>query len=116
MKIACSKIRHQELPFDEANEDYKFIGVLKPQKNNLIKLESVFEVSLQMHCDRCGELYPFHQKDEFNCLISDGPYDGFEATYDVIESLDGFVDLTDIAQSEISLIQSDYNYCENCSQ
>jgi len=116
MKIAFGKIRHQILPFDVESDTYHFKGTLSLDKNDLVKLVSTLEIETEMQCDRCGEMYNYHHSDEFVCLISDGPFQGFEEHYDVIESNDGYVDLDAIAESELNLIKSDYNYCEQCKK
>ena len=84
------------------------------QKKNLVKIDATLESNVTVSCDRCGVEFQIKNKEDFNCLVSDGEVEGFDYSTDVIESFDGLVDLDEIANAEISIIQSDYNYCKTC--
>ena len=114
MKIAFAKARYLDIPFEITNENYHFLGTISSAKKNLVKINSIFESNVPVTCDRCGVEFKKQSKEEFICLVSDGSVDGFDNTIDVIESFDGYVDLDEIANAEISMIQNDYNYCQSC--
>lgn len=114
MKIAFTKVRQSGLPFEIKTETYDFLGTLSFEKRNLVKLDSILHLKFDTDCDRCGNQVLVEQKEPFVCLVSDGSFEGFEESYDVLETFDGFIDLDEIAKSEISLLKSDYNYCTTC--
>ena len=114
MKIGFAKVRYLDIPFEIKNEKFHFFGTISSAKKNLVKITSTLELKIAVHCDRCGKEIEKENKEEFNCLVSDGAFEGFDNNIDVIESFDGFIDLDEIAESEINIIQSDYNYCQTC--
>lgn len=114
MKIAFTKVRNLDFPFDIVNDTFTFKGALSYKKRNLITLKAELTVNVDRICDRCGEEVKTSHKEDLNLLISDGIYSDSSDELDVIESFDGFVDLDEIANSEISLLNSDYCYCQSC--
>lgn len=114
MKIGFAKVRYLDIPFEIKDERFHFLGTISSAKKNLVKIVSTLELNVTVQCDRCGVEIEKKNKEEFNCLVSDGVFEGFDTKNDVIESFDGFIDLDEIAESEIHSIQSDYNYCQTC--
>ncbi|MEO1938885.1 MAG: hypothetical protein ABGW85_09675 [Sulfurimonas sp.] len=53
--------------------------------------------------------------EEVEFFISDGIYeDDSSIELDVVESFDGIADVEELLNSEIELIKSDYQSCDNC--
>lgn len=113
MKIAFSKIRFQEIPFEVKKEGLTFSGSLQSERKNLVKLTACLEADIERVCDRCGEPMTVHYKEDLDLLVSEGLYEGTNEL-DVIESLGDFVDLDEIIESEVNLLKSDYVYCNSC--
>ncbi|MGL7298935.1 hypothetical protein, partial [Salmonella sp. NW910] len=73
--------------------------------------------TLEKSCDICAQDFNLKVNEEVEFFINDGIYEDDSSTLlDVVESLDGNVDLEEILHSEIELIKSDYHSCGNCSK
>ena len=114
MKIGFAKVRYLDIPFEIKNENFHFLGTISSAKKNLVRITSTLELNVTTFCDRCGVEVKKQSKEDFVCLVSDGPYEGFDNNIDVIETFDSFINLDEIAEAEISIIESDYNYCQTC--
>jgi uncharacterized metal-binding protein YceD (DUF177 family) len=83
-------------------------------------LDGTLKGTIQLPCDRCGEIFPYHVDEKVTLKITDRPHKssegmGDEQDYDIIEFLDGIVDLDEIIISEVNAIKFDYHRCENCN-
>ncbi len=116
MKIAFAKVRFQEVPFEIKEQNFALKGSLASSKKNFVTLTGDFEAELELQCDRCGDVVSHHHQEYLELLIHDGIYNGSEEGLDIIESMDGFIDLDMIIESELSILQSDYFYCNTCQE
>ena len=114
MKIAFHKVHNLDIPFEVTTDLATCKGVLSMKQKNLAKLEGVLEADLALSCDLCGEDVNIHYNEPLNIQISDGTYSNSNDDLDIIESLDGFINLDEIVDSEINMIKSDYYYCNEC--
>ena len=114
MKIAFQKIKSQETPFEIKEDFIHFIGTLKFEKRNVIRMLATLDATFNRQCDRCGEEQSYTHKEDLNFIISDGPFEDDTSDLDVIEFFDGFFILDDIIESEINLVKSEYFYCDSC--
>ncbi len=114
MKIAFSKVRFQEIPFEIEKEGLKFSGTLKSERKNLVKLEAQLDVQMQRICDRCGAEIDDHHVEDLTLLVSEGIYSDSANELDVIESFHDYIDLEEILEGEVNLLKSDYFYCNSC--
>jgi hypothetical protein len=65
-------------------------------------------------CDRCGQNYDYDLGSQLKLKLSDLVSENKD-DLDIIEFLDGKIDILYILKSEINSIQSDYHYCVKCS-
>ena len=94
-----------------------FKGYLQYHGGKLILLKANLNGSLETSCDVCAEEFKMSINEEIEFFISDGIYkDDSSIDLDVVESLDGIVDIDELLHSEIELIKSDYHSCENCKE
>jgi len=116
MKIALRKVTKTPLDFEVESNEITFKGYLEYHNGKLILLKANLTGLLCKDCDICAEEFnmPLDEKIEF--FISDGIYhkDNNDMEFDVVESLNGIVDIEELLASEIELIKSDYHSCENC--
>ncbi len=114
MKIDFKKVSHSSVSFDIKLSDIVFKGQLKYYKRNLLDLDATIKGNLLIDCYLCGSefLKPINEK--INFLINDGVYDLHNDDLEVIESLNGIIDIDELLNSEIELFKSDYHICSDC--
>jgi len=103
-------------------DDFKITieGTLSKKGLGMARLEGTLKGTVQLVCDRCGDLFPYAVDEKVMLKITDTPHKsseglGDEQDYDIIEFLDGIVDLDEIITSEVNAIKFDYHRCENCN-
>jgi len=69
---------------------------------------------LKTNCNSCGDDIVEDIDEELDFLINNGIFNGFDDEFDVVETLDGLVNLEDILLSELELIASNYFHCDRC--
>jgi len=117
VKITLRKITKTPLDFEEKSGEMIFKGYLEYHSGKLILLRAKLSGLLEKSCDICAQDFkmPVDEKVEF--FLSDGIYSGSnDIDFDVVESLNGTVDMEELLASEIELIKSDYHSCESCTQ
>ena len=66
-------------------------------------------------CDSCGDDININVNENLELILSDGAFkDKLGELSDAVEFFDGFIDLSELANSEIQSFKSDYFYCKNC--
>jgi len=124
MKIPFQNIGPQPKTIDAHLEEDDFSiriqGELSRKNLGMARLEGTLHGTIQLECDRCGEVFPFHVDEKVTLKITDTPHKsseglGDEQDYDIIEFLDGIVDLDEIIISEVNAIKFDYHKCEKCN-
>ncbi len=113
MKIVYDKIGQSEKPFELTVDGVSLKGTLAKSGYHRLKLEGNLAGQVELLCDRCGDVYQYDMTSPLNLTLSDEVIDSKD-DLDIIEFLDGVVDLEFIVQSEISSVQSEYHYCKNC--
>ena len=115
MKITLRKIGQTPLDFDIKSNEITFKGYLQYHSGKLILLKAKLNGFTDTQCSQCGEEFKLSVNEEVEFFISDGAYeDNNNIELDVVESFDSQADLDELLNSEIELIKSDYNSCENC--
>ena len=115
MKVTLRKVTKTPLDFDIKSDEITFKGYLEYHNGRLISLTADLHGFLTKPCDICAKDLKLPVDEKVNFFISDGIYeDENDIEFDVVESLDGIVDMDELLHSEIELIKSDYHYCENC--
>ena len=113
MKIQFDKIGSAQKPFEVAVEDVLLQGSLKKSGYHLVALNDTIEGDIPLDCDRCGNEYVHTLKSTLKLSLSDQVLKDKE-DLDIIEFLDGMVDITYILESEINAQKSTYHYCPEC--
>jgi len=113
MKIVYDKIGSSAKPFEYSVYDISLEGTLAKSGYHRVRLEGNLSGEIELSCDRCGKVYQYDMKSPLNLTLSDQVIET-EDDLDIIEFIDGVVDLDFIVQSEIASVQNAYHYCETC--
>ena len=115
MKITLRKVGKTPLDFEVKSDEITFKGYLQYDANKLILLKAKLSGKITVGCDVCAEEFKLDVDEDVEFFISDGVYEKDEdSLLEVVESFDSTADLEELMNSEIELIKSDYNSCENC--
>jgi len=113
VKIVFDKIGQSEKPFELDVHGVKLRGTLVKSGYHRVALEGELEGSVLLHCDRCGEPYTQALNGPLRLTLSDEVIET-EDDLDIIEFIDGVIDLDFIVQSEIASIENSYHNCKAC--
>jgi len=113
MKIVFDKIGQNPKPFDLTIKSVNFKGTLVKSGYHRVRLDGSLDGVIDLTCDRCGDEYKQDMNSPLLLTLSDELIET-EDDLDIIEFIDGVIDLEFIVQSEIASIQNSYHNCENC--
>jgi len=113
VKIVFDKIGQSEKPFDLTVNEVRLEGTLVKSGYHRLRLEGNLEGKVELCCDRCGEGYQYDMNSLLRLTLSDEVIET-EDDLDIIEFVDGIINLEFIVQSEITSIENSYHYCEKC--
>ena len=113
MKIVFDKIGQSPKPFELEVGGISLIGVLIKRGYRRVRLEGELKGATEVACDRCGEVYQYDMNGSLHLTLSDEVIET-EDDLDIIEFVDGVVDLEFIVQSEVASIQNSYHNCKSC--
>jgi uncharacterized metal-binding protein YceD (DUF177 family) len=113
MKIVFDKIYQTKKPFELTIGNISLKGSLVRRDCHLVLLNGELKGSINLRCDRCA--YEFEEKIELplNLTLTDRIIETKD-DLDIIEFLDGVIDIGFILQGEIISIQSSYHICAEC--
>lgn len=115
MKITLRKITKTPLDFQVKSKEMIFKGYLEYHTSKLILLKAELSGLLEKSCDICAQDFKMSVDEKIEFFLSDGIYNGSNnIDLDVVESLDGSVDIEELLASEVELIKSDYSSCNEC--
>jgi uncharacterized metal-binding protein YceD (DUF177 family) len=115
MKVLLRKIGNAPYEFDIKNDKITFKGFLQYHSGKLILLDAKLDGIIETECSRCGEEIDLRVEEGVKFFISDGLYeDDDKIEFDVVESFNSTADISELLNSEIELIKSDYHICGNC--
>ncbi|CAA6814058.1 MAG: Unknown protein [uncultured Sulfurovum sp.] len=114
MKIVFDKIGQSVKPFDLTVNGVRLEGTLAKSGYHRLALKGNLLGQVELACDRCGDEYHYSMNSLLHLTLSDEVIET-EDDLDIIEFIDGVIDLEFIVQSEISSIQNSYHYCEKCA-
>ncbi len=115
MNVTLRKITKIPLDFKLKFDEINFKGFLEYHSGKLILLNAYMSGFIEKQCDVCAEEFKLPVDEEIKFFLSDGIYeDADNLELEVVESLDGNVDMEEVLASEIELIKCDYHSCENC--
>jgi len=113
VKIVYDKIGQTKKPFELSVAGVKLKGTLAKSGYHRLRLEGNLDGEVELSCDRCGEVYQYAMQYPLNLTLSDEVIETKD-DLDIIEFIDGVIDLEFIVQSEIASVQNAYHYCEKC--
>jgi len=115
VKIAFDKIGTTPKTFTLTHQGMTLSGEMQKKSMHRIELSGRFSGKIDLECDRCGN--PYHQllDDPFTLGITDEISQDKE-DLDIIEFLDGVIDMTYIIESEINALIGDYHFCPVCTR
>jgi len=113
MTIVFDKINSTAKPIGLSTKGVTLEGTLQKSGYHQVTLEAKLSGNIDLDCDRCGNTYSHDMKSNLRLKLSDLVSED-KVDLDIIEFLDGKIDLLYILESEITSIESSYHYCDNC--
>ncbi len=114
MKIVFDKIGSTAKPFKCNLEGAWLEGTLQKSGYHQVTLDAQMSGNIELSCDRCGDTFDYALDSKLRLKLSDRVSEDKD-DLDIIEFLDGEIDISYILQSEINTLESAYHYCEKCS-
>ncbi|WP_245609208.1 YceD family protein [Sulfurovum lithotrophicum] len=90
------------------------VGTLQKSGYHRVLLDAKVSGELELDCDRCGVVYTSPSEYALKLTLSDMVSEDKD-DLDIIEFLDGVIDLTYILESEINALRGNYHYCSQCN-
>jgi len=115
MKIVFDKIGSTKKPFELSVLDVSLEGTLVKSGYHRVRLEGELDGSVELSCDRCGDAYEYDMKSPLHLTLSDEVIET-EDDLDIIEFINGVIDLEFIVQSEIASIENSFHCCKTCDE
>jgi len=115
VKIAFDRIGTSPKTFSVQYDQATFEGEMLRKGSHYIDFHGVISGEIDLNCDRCGKAYTHVLNESVALKISDAIVQDKE-DLDIIEFLDGVIDVTYIAESEIHALTGDYHFCPKCMQ
>ena len=113
MKMVFDKIGSSAKPFKLDLEGALLEGTLQKSGYHQVTLDAQMSGSVELSCDRCGDTFDYDLDSKLRLKLSDQVSEDKD-DLDIIEFLDGKIDLLYILESEITSIESSYHYCDKC--
>ena len=113
MVIVFDKIGSTAKPIEVNSKGLVLQGTLQKSGYHQVTLDAQMHGKLELSCDRCGDTYDYSVDNKLQLKLSDLVSED-KVDLDIIEFLDGEIDLSYILESEITSIESSYHYCEKC--
>jgi len=113
MTIIFDKVNSTAKPVGLSVEGISLEGTLQKSGYHQVTLDSKLSGELDLSCDRCGKSYNYDVSSTLRLKLSDMISED-KVDLDIIEFLDGKIDLLYILESEINSIKSTYHYCGEC--
>ena len=113
MTIVFDKIGSTVKPIELSSKGVTLEGTLQKSGYHQVTLDAQMSGSFELDCDRCGDTYIYSMDNKLRLKLSDLVSEDKD-DLDIIEFLDGKIDLLYILESEITSIESSYHYCDKC--
>ena len=113
MKIFFEKVGSTPRPVELEVQGVSLKGTLEKSGYHRALLNAVIDGELALVCDRCGTSYIRQIDMPLKLTLSDRVSEDKD-DLDIIEFLDGVIDVTYILQSEINAIEGAFHYCDDC--
>jgi len=115
VKILFDKVGQNAKPFHEEIEGTVLNGTLQKSGYHRVLLLGEMKGRVPVECNRCGKEFDYLFDTALKLTISDQIVEAKD-DLDIIEFLDGNIDISFILQSEINTIKSEYYYCDQCHE
>ena len=115
MKIAFNKVTASAKPFSLKHNTVEMEGELRKKSMHWVELSAQLRGEIDLDCDRCGLSYPQVLDEPLLLQITDTVAQDKE-DLDIIEFLDGVIDVTYIVESEINARIGEYHFCPECAE
>jgi len=113
LKILFDKVGVTAKPLELNVQGVTLKGTLQKSGYHRVLLDAAMEGSLPLICDRCGKSFDYHVDTPLKLTLSDRVSEDKD-DLDIIEFLDGVIDITYIIESEINSIEGAFHYCDSC--
>jgi len=113
MTIVFDKIGSTAKPIGLSSKGVTLEGTLQKSGYHQVTLDAQIQGNIELSCDRCGNTYDYNMDNTLRLKLSDLVSED-KVDLDIIEFLDGKIDLLYILESEITSIESSYHYCDKC--
>ncbi len=113
MTIVFDKVGSTAKPIELSSEGILLEGTLKKSGYHQVTLDAALSGTLELDCDRCGETYLYTVDSKLALKLSDLVSEDKD-DLDIIEFLDGKIDILYILESEINALKGSYHYCDKC--
>lgn len=114
MHIRFEKITSTPKSFELKVQDSILQGTLQKAGYHRVVLDAHLSGSTAIECDRCGKSFGYPLDSVLKLTLTDQMSEDKD-DLDIIEFLDGEIDLDYILESEINALKGEYHYCENCN-
>ena len=113
MKIVFDKVGSTAKPIELEVQGVKMNGTLQKSGYHRVALDAQMSGCLVLDCDRCGQSFDYVIDTPLKLTLSDEVSEDKD-DLDIIEFLDGVIDVTYILESEINAIEGAFHYCDSC--
>lgn len=112
--------KHISVNLKEETFDVSLEGDLQKTRQDTVLLKGELKGTVKLECDGCAEIYTHHLDEKVSLKITNRPLQtggnaDDEQDYDIIEFLDGIIDVNEIILSEVNTLKYDYHKCTNCN-
>ena len=113
MKIVFDKVGSTAKPIELEVQEVKLEGTLQKSGYHRVALDAQITGNLTLDCDRCGQAFDYDMNNRLKLTLSDMVSEDKD-DLDIIEFLDGVIDITYILESEMNAIEGAFHYCDSC--
>ena len=113
MKIIFDKVGQTAKPVSLKVGEVALTGTLQKSGYHRVLLDAKMEGTLPLVCDRCGQAFDQQVDAPLKLTLSDQISEDKD-DLDIIEFLDGVIDVTYILESEMNAIEGAFHYCDSC--
>ena len=115
MKILFDKVGSSPKPIALKSQGVCLEGTLEKSGYHRVALNASLQGQVDLICDRCGKDYRQDIDQKLTLSLSDQVIEDKD-DLDIIEFLDGVIDVTYIIESEINAIEGSFHYCDACEE
>ena len=113
LKIVFDKIGSTAKPIVETLQGVTIEGTLQKSGYHRVALDATLSGKMVLDCDRCGQSFDYAMQTPLKLTLSDQVSEDKD-DLDIIEFLDGVIDITYILESEMNAIEGAFHYCDSC--